>query len=78
MVVAVARFETVTGTVERTPVPLPSCPSAFRPQHLTVESLNRAQVWARPAESEVAVVIPETSTGVAELTVDPLPSCPSA
>src|SRR5688572_18798806 len=34
-------------------VPLPSCPSLLRPQHLTVPSSFNAQVWKAPVETWV-------------------------
>src|SRR2546422_7672125 len=35
---------TLTGVIELVVVPLPSCPSRFRPQHRTVPSPRSAQV----------------------------------
>jgi hypothetical protein len=40
---------TTTGVEEFVVVPFPSCPALFRPQHLTLPSDRRAQLWVSPA-----------------------------
>ncbi len=73
--VAVVIPETMTGVEELVSVPVPSWPEPLYPQHVTLPSENRAQVWMFPAETAVAVVRP-TKTGVGAFIVVPLPSWP--
>jgi hypothetical protein len=54
--------------------PSPSCPSVPLPQHLTVPSPIKAQVWNAPVDTCVASLTPTTMTAVLESTVVPLPS----
>ena len=66
---------TVAGTVAGLVVPLPSWPSALRPQHRTEPSAVRvAQVWASPAPRTPTPVRPVTVTGTLLGVVVPLPS----
>src|SRR5437899_7488917 len=70
---------TLTGVLELVVVPLPSCPSRFRPQHCTVPSPSSAQVCCYPAVTAMAPVMPPTRTGVVETSPAVLvPSCTSA
>src|SRR2546430_175867 len=57
---------TLTGVIELVVVPLPSCPSRFRPQHCTVPSPSSALVCCHPAVTAMAPVMPPTRTGVVE------------
>ena len=47
-------------------MPIPSVPSAFCPQHMTLPWLVNAQENAPPPTTDIASAIPETSTGVVE------------
>src|SRR5690349_10141387 len=76
MLVAVVMPDTVTGVEELVVELFPSWPEKFRPQHLTVESLKRAQEWSLPVATLVAVAMPETVTKLVELIVVPFPSWP--
>ena len=49
---------TDTAKAEFVRVPLPSDPYWFRPQHLMVESVNRAHVWTYPEEIWLTPVTP--------------------
>ena len=74
---------TVTGARLPAMVPSPSWPSELVPQHLTVSSNKRAQVWNHPAATErtpdSGVELPAramTVTGVRRSIAVPSPSCP--
>jgi len=58
------------------PVPSPSCPELFLPQHLTPGVEVSAQVWLSPPARLMAFVRPVTDTGVDRFAVVPSPSCP--
>src|ERR1035437_8557912 len=67
---------TATGVELSVVVPLPSSPGPLDPQQRTELSVRRAQVWRKPAEIVVAVVMPLTATGVELFVVVPSPSWP--
>ena len=73
---AVVIPETYTDVFLSVVVPSPSWPNPFWPQQRTLPLDRVAQVWASPAEMDVAVVIPETYTGVSLWVVVPSPSRP--
>src|SRR5262245_38077172 len=60
MLVTPARFDTCTGLALLLVVPLPSWPCAFTPQHQTVPSAFKAQVWYAPAV--IWVTVPDSPT----------------
>jgi hypothetical protein len=70
---------TCTGDGLLTPVPSPSWPSSFAPQHHRVLSSRTAQVCAPPAEICVALPSPVTCAGTGETSKPPqhqtVPSC---
>ena len=55
-------------------------PELFRPQHLTVPPLSRAQEWSKPALTATAYTIPLTEVGTELMGSDfkPVPSLPEA
>ena len=61
-------------------IPLPSCPSTFRPQHHTVPFPRSAQVWLYPPVTAMGLLgSPLTRVGGFELLPGkglPSPSCP--
>ena len=59
---------TATGTDDWVVVPLPSWPSALRPQHLVTPSVWSAQVESPPAATAVAVTNSVAVSGWAEAT----------
>src|SRR2546430_17113024 len=56
----------------------PSWPESLRPQHSSVPSGKRAQVWKPPPETAAAPPTPGTATRGAGLVVGPSPSRPEA
>ena len=68
--------ETVTGTLLSSRVPLPSLPSALKPQQLTPPLRETAQVWPPAEIAATSPGRPETSTGMLLLVVEPFPSWP--
>src|SRR5205807_2509007 len=69
----------VTGTEEPVVVPFPSWPQSFVPEHFTVPSARRKQLWChQPAVTPTASVMPLTCTEVGARLVVPSPSCPDA
>ena len=56
---------------------MPSCPSSFAPQALTVPSLSSASAWLIPADTDLTPLpSPLTVTGTVLFVVLPLPSSP--
>ena len=76
MLPTLERPETVTGVLRSVFVPSPSCPSELRPQHWTVASASKAQLWLRPTEIAFAVETPETETGLVRVKLVPSPIWP--
>jgi hypothetical protein len=70
------RPATATGVSTSVVVPLPIWPWVFLPQHLTVPSPDRAQVWLSLEARVLLPVSPDTGTGLALSVVVPLPSWP--
>src|SRR5438093_1596453 len=67
------------GVRDRSPVTAgPSWPALLRPQHWSVLSGKRAQVWKPPPEIATAPEIPATVTGVEALVTVPSPSWPDS
>ena len=58
--------------------PMPSCPSAFRPQQYAAPLVVTPHVVVPPALSDVNVRPPATGTGALDAVVLPVPSSPSA
>jgi hypothetical protein len=63
--------------------PLPNEPSLLKPQHCAVPTAITAQVYATPADTLIAVVVPDrevipvANTGIELLVVVPLPKAPA-
>src|SRR5262249_14981924 len=78
-VIAITLVRPLTGTGARrgvVTVLLPSWPTLLAPQHSTVPAWRSAQVWALPAATATALVMPCTATGDSRLVVVPSPSWP--
>ena len=74
MDLALAMPCTATGLALSDTWPLPSCPFEFDPQHCTPPLRNSAQLWLRPAATDMAVLMPVTVTGAALSVVLALPN----
>src|SRR5438034_603463 len=71
------KFATVTGTLKARVVPSPSWPAPLPPQHQTVSSARRAQVWWSPARTATASNRIFTGRAGGRGTTPPSPSSPA-